>query len=80
MQLILLIFIYLAIIFYEVPRLIRNHQRGELIAFGVLMVLAIGISLPLALGVKLPGPTKVILALFGPINRILVGAGQSPGT
>ncbi len=75
----LLIFLYAAVIGYQVPQLIRNRQRGELIAFSALMAIAIGVSLPLALGVKLPSPTKLILLIFAPINRILVGAGGSPG-
>lgn len=72
-MIVLLFLVYLAIIAFEVPRLIKKKQWRDLIAFSVFMALAVAISLPLALGVKLPNPTKLIAAVFGPLSERVLG-------
>lgn len=72
-MILLLILLYLAVIAFEVPRLIKEERWRELIAFSVFMAVAIAVSLPLALGVKLPNPTKLLAQIFGPLSEAVFG-------
>lgn len=72
-MIILLIILYLAIIAFEVPRLVKKKHWRDLVAFSVFMALAVAISLPLALGAKLPNPTKLLVAIFGPLSEKVLG-------
>ena len=54
----LLIVVFILIIIYEAPELIRNKYWKELIAFSFLMVIAFVISLLYILHVKVPNPMK----------------------
>lgn len=71
---VLLVLLYLAIIAFEVPPLVKKKYWRDLAAFSFFMALAIALSLPLALGVKLPNPTKLLVAIFGPLSKALLGA------
>jgi hypothetical protein len=70
---ILLILLYLAVIAFEVPPLVKQKQTRELFAFTVLMALAIAISLPMALGIQLPNPTDLLVSVLGPLSEAVFG-------
>jgi hypothetical protein len=62
---ILLILIFLCIILFEVPRLVREEMWRELAVFSVLLAIGFGISLAQAMGLPIPNPTKIIETIFG---------------
>ena len=62
---ILLILIFLCIILFEVPRLVREEMWRELAVFFVLLAIGFGISLAQAMGLPIPNPTKIIETIFG---------------
>ncbi len=72
---ILVIIAHLGIAAFEVPRMLRKGQRGELIAFSVILGMALVLSLLLSLGIRVPSPTGAIEALFGPLGKALIGVG-----
>ncbi len=72
---VLVLIAHLGIAAYEVPRMLRKGQRGELIAFSVILGMALVLSLLLSLGIKVPSPTEPIEALFGPLGKALIGGG-----
>ncbi len=59
----LLVLVYLAMILFEVPGLIRKKYWRELVAFSVLLLLAFTLSLLQVLGVKIPNPNEAITTL-----------------
>jgi hypothetical protein len=64
MFLAMLLFLLVAILVLEVPRLLKQEQWGELGAFLFLWVLAAFLSGAAVLGVELPNPTDLLTALF----------------
>lgn len=67
----LLIVLFAAIIFLEVPSLIKKKMWGELIAFSVLMSIGMFLSITQALDIKLPNPTKAIEMIFQPLAELI---------
>lgn len=63
---------YAAIVALEVPRMLRKKQRGELVAFSVILAVAFVLSMLLTLGVRVPSPTKGIEAIFKPLGEMLL--------
>lgn len=54
---------------YEIPRIIRHGgERGEVVAFVSLMLLATGLGSAMILRLPLPNPTDWIEAAFKPIS------------
>lgn len=56
---------------YEVPRLMDEQMKGELIAFGGFLLLGVVLALALALGLPLPNPTRAIEFIFDPLDKVL---------
>lgn len=67
----LLIVLFIGIILFEAPGLVKKKMWRELAAFAVYLAIGMGLSIPQALGVKLPNPTRAIEALFKPILELL---------
>lgn len=65
MFLALLIFLLVAILVLEVPRLLKQEQWGELGAFLFVWALAAFLSGAAVLGAELPNPTDLLTTLFG---------------
>ena len=63
----LLGFVFLFIIYLQVPPLVKNKMWRELIAFTVFLFLGMALSIPLVLGYDLPSPAKAIEAIFKPL-------------
>ncbi|MGE5485429.1 MAG: hypothetical protein ACM3X4_10465 [Ignavibacteriales bacterium] len=66
-----LILLFISIILFEVPGLIRKKMWGELAAFSVYLLIGMALSIPQAMGIRLPNPTKTIEALFKPLAEWL---------
>ena len=58
MTIFLLITVFICIILYEVPDLIRNKYWRELAVFSFLMLLAFFVSLTEILGITIPNPIR----------------------
>jgi putative effector of murein hydrolase len=54
----LLIAVFIGLILYEVPGLIRNKYWRELAAFSILISIAFGISLLQTLKIEIPNPIR----------------------
>ena len=67
----LLILLFIGIILFEAPGLVKKKMWRELAAFSVYLSVGMALSIPQVLGVKLPNPTKAIEALFKPISELL---------
>ncbi|MCL4441270.1 MAG: hypothetical protein M1609_11995 [Firmicutes bacterium] len=67
----LLSLVFIAIIAIEAPALVRNKMWRELAAFSVLLLIGMLYSYGQALDIPLPNPTKVIMAVFEPVSRII---------
>ncbi len=63
--------VFAAIIWYEVPKMLQQKMKGELITFTVLMVIAMGMSYAQIMEFKLPNPTKLIEFVFSPAAKFL---------
>ncbi len=63
--------IFIAIIAYEAPGLIRQKMWRELAVFGVLLVIGMIYSYGQVLNLPLPNPTKGIEAVFKPVSKYL---------
>ncbi|HHV06999.1 MAG TPA: hypothetical protein GXX69_02115 [Firmicutes bacterium] len=69
----LLILIYLAVIAFEIPKLVREKKWRDLVVFSLFMLLAVGLSLPMAMGVEIPNPTRYITRILAPISKAVMG-------
>ncbi|WP_243388037.1 hypothetical protein [Bacillus kexueae] len=56
------------IIWIEVPSLLRNQQRKELIVFSVILLIGYVLSILEGLQVELPNPLDVITFIYKPIS------------
>ncbi|MZQ84066.1 hypothetical protein GQF01_18280 [Paenibacillus sp. 5J-6] len=60
-----------AIVFIEVPRMLRKHQKKELWSFSVLLAFGTVLCTAKALGVHLQSPLAFITYVFKPMGEIL---------
>lgn len=70
-MIVLLVMIFIGIILFEVPNLVRKKMWRELTAFSLFMAIGMALSIPQAFNIKLPNPTKAIEAIFKPISEML---------
>lgn len=70
-MLFLLSLVFIAIIAYEAPGLIKQKMWRELAAFGVLLIIGMVYSYGQVLNLPLPNPTKGIEAVFKPVSQYL---------
>lgn len=70
-MIVLLILLFIGIILFEAPGLVKKKMWRELAAFSVYLSIGIALSIPQVLEVKLPNPTKAIEALMKPISELL---------
>ena len=68
LMLILLSLIFIGIIAYEVPMLIKKKMWRELAAFSVLLIIGMFYSYGQALELPLPNPTKALYAVTKPFS------------
>lgn len=71
MMLLLLSFIFIAIIAIETPGLVRKRMWRELAAFSVLLLIGMVYSYGQMLDLPLPNPTDYIMAVFKPVSEYL---------
>lgn len=72
MQIIGLIIIFLGVVAFEAPRLIKQKMWGELMAFSGLLLFGMVLSFAAALHIELPTPTAIIEAVFGPLAKLVI--------
>jgi len=68
---VLLIMVFIGIILFEAPGLIKKKMWPELAAFSLYLSVGMALSIPQALGITLPNPTKAIEVLVKPISELL---------
>ncbi|MEG6614889.1 hypothetical protein V6C27_00380 [Peptococcaceae bacterium 1198_IL3148] len=61
--------LFLAIIAFQVPTLIKKQMWRDLISFSVLMVVGIVLSFSIVLDISLPNPLQFIAAVFTPVTQ-----------
>ena len=66
-----LIFIFILIIFFEIPGLIRRKLWRELAAFSVFLTIGFVLSFLQVIGVKIPSPNDGIIFLVETISKML---------
>lgn len=66
-----LIAIFILIILFEVPGLIKKKLWRELAAFSVLLAIGFVLSLLQVIGVKLPSPNEGITSLVETVSKML---------
>ncbi|TGE34602.1 hypothetical protein [Desulfosporosinus sp. Sb-LF] len=59
-MILLLVSVFIGIILFEVPNLIRNKYWRELIVFSILLSIAFTMAMLETMGVKLPNPSLII--------------------
>ncbi len=67
----LLALVFIAIIAFDVPGLVRKKMWRELAAFSVLLLIGMVLGFGLVLELPLPNPTKGIEAVFRPAGRYI---------
>lgn len=70
-MIILLILGFLLIILIEVPGMLVQQQRGELLAFWVLLTAGFLLSLAVTLQWPVPSPTPALIHLITPLTKAL---------
>lgn len=57
--------------YYEVPKLMQQEQKRELIVFSCFLLIGIALALALSLNLPIPNPTAAIEFIFDPLVRLL---------
>ena len=71
MRIVFLAGIFLVIIAYEVPGLIKNKEWRELAAFSGLMMVAMAMSFAEALNLPFPNPNTGLKMIFTPVTSLI---------
>ncbi|HBC91767.1 MAG TPA: hypothetical protein DCZ10_02380 [Pelotomaculum sp.] len=67
----LLILVFVAIIAFEAPGLVKKKMWRELAAFSVLLLIGMVLSFGQVLKLPVPNPTKGIDAVFKPVTQFI---------
>ncbi len=70
-MIVLLILVFIAIIAFEAPGLVKKKMWRELAAFSVLLLIGMVLSFGQALKLPVPNPTKGIDAVFKPVTQFI---------
>jgi hypothetical protein len=65
----LLIFFYVLVAYFEVPRMLKNRMRRELVSFIALSVLGFALAAGQILNLPLPNMNKAIEAVVRPVYQ-----------
>jgi hypothetical protein len=63
-----------AISLFEIPKLLQQKMKGELIAFGFFLIIGMALAMAMSLGLTVPNPTDGIEFVFGPISKLIYPA------
>lgn len=67
----LLIVLFIGIILFEAPGLVKKKMWRELAAFSVYLSIGMALSIPQVLGIKIPNPNIALEALLKPLSKFL---------
>ncbi|KLU63478.1 hypothetical protein CEB3_c01450 [Peptococcaceae bacterium CEB3] len=67
----LLILLFIGIIVFEVPNLVKKKMWRELTAFSLYLAMGMTLSILEALRVKVPNPAMAVEVLFKPLSGLL---------
>ena len=70
-RVLLVLLLGIGVAVYEVPRLMEEQMKRELIAFGGFLLIGVVLALALVLGLPLPTPPRAIEFIFAPLERLL---------
>lgn len=70
-RVLLVLLLGIGVAVYEVPRLVQEQMKRELIAFSGFLLIGVVLALVLTLGLPLPNPTRAIEFIFGPLERLI---------
>lgn len=70
-MIVLLTLVFVAIIAFEVPGLVKKKMWRELAAFSVLLFIGMVLSFGQVLKLPVPNPTKGIDAVFKPVTQFI---------
>jgi xanthine/uracil permease len=59
------------IVWIEVPTLLKNKQKKELIIFSVFLVIGIGMGMTIGFGKTIPNPTEFLSFILKPLSDLL---------
>lgn len=68
---VLLIILFIAIVLFEVPKLVKQRMWGELIAFSIFMIIGMFLSISISLDMRIINPAKGMEAVFSPISNMI---------
>ncbi len=70
-NMLLIILIAVAIVWYEVPGLIKKQMWPELTAHLVFLVIGLALAVAMTLHLPVPNPTDAIETVLGPLSRLI---------
>lgn len=57
----------------EVPPLVRNQNKKEIVLYFIILLIGIGMNLAYGFDIKLPNPLDLWILIASPIGRLIVG-------
>lgn len=54
---------------YEIPQLIQDKRKMDLIMFSLILAISTGLSLALALNIPVPNPVDWLRPIFDPVSK-----------
>lgn len=68
---ILLVAIFIGIILYDIPKLVKQKMWKELITYSIIMAIGMALGIPQVYKIRPPNPNDAIEAIFRPIGEML---------
>ncbi|MFD1036922.1 hypothetical protein ACFQ3N_00570 [Virgibacillus byunsanensis] len=63
--------ITIVIILMEVPSLLKDGIKKDIIVFFTILLLGVGVSIALTMGVKIPNPVDAIQFMYKPLSDLI---------
>ncbi|WAA09069.1 hypothetical protein [Fervidibacillus albus] len=68
-----IIIVHVIIIWIEVPPLLRNSERKELIGFSILLFIGFVLSILESTTIELPNPLDLVTFIYKPVSDFVYG-------
>lgn len=59
------------IIYFEMPKLLKNGDRKTIWAFSILLFIGTALNIGVALNINIPNPLDLIAAIFNPFAEMM---------
>jgi len=71
LKVLLVLLLGAGVAYYEVPKLLQQQLKRELIVFSCFLLIGVALALAMVLNLPVPNPTDAVEYIFSPVVRML---------